>query len=282
MCALSWARGVPDVSQCLNRDRLSGQIRQGGSRVCVLVAPSGYGKSVAAAQLALGHQFSVWIDASDGSIRDGRGVAYETLRALHLASSSDYQSLPGGLETIQLADMLDVIESAAAALPEESICIVVDDVPSEYIGDCVLTARRMGASLRRRARFVFTARDIAGASDEIVRNCTVLGADELRLTELEAAALFAKPSAECSRSEDSAALRLECNGHVALFSVLSRNPGLEVDGRVGSAANSSLQLWLDHLVTTQLDESQREVVAAMALLKSGTIADLRAIGVVFR
>jgi DNA-binding SARP family transcriptional activator len=281
MCASSWARGVPDVSQCMDRGRLSGQMRQGGSRVCVLVAPSGYGKSVAAAQFALGYQFSVWIDASDGSIRDGWGVAHETLQALWLASSGNRSSRLAGLETIQLADILDAIESAAAALPEESICIVVDDVPNGHIGDCVLIARRMGASLRRRARFVFTARDIAGASDEIVRNCIVLGADELRLTEPEAVALLGVPSLEHACSEDAAALRLECNGHVALFSVLSRNPGIEVDGRTGSPANSSLQLWLDHLINTQLGESQREALAAMALFKKGTIANLRAIGVSF-
>jgi ATP/maltotriose-dependent transcriptional regulator MalT len=257
MCASFWARGVPDVSQCMDRDRLSGAMRHGGSRVCVIVAPSGYGKSVAAAQFALRSRFSVWIDASDGSIRDGRGVAQETLKALRRALPGSGSPPLEGLETAQLADLLDAIESAAAKLPEDSLCIVVDDVPSDCIGDAVITVRRMGSSLRKRARFVLTVREIVGATDEIVRNCTVLGADDLKLTEPEAAEMFDPPSPRGFAPEKASLLRAECNGHIALFSVLSRNPGLEVDRLGGSTSNTSLQLWLEHLVSSQLDEAQR-------------------------
>jgi ATP/maltotriose-dependent transcriptional regulator MalT len=238
MCASTWARGVPDVSQCVTRGRLSDLMRHGRSRVCVLVAPSGYGKSVAAAQFALQCQFSIWIDASDGMILNGRGVAQETLRALRLTSPDSGPQQSDGLETVQLADLLDAIESTAAELPEASICVVVDDISSGCIGDAVLTARRMGASLRGRARFVFTAREIGGAGDEIVRNCTVLSADDLRLTETEAAELFDSPPPEGSSAGGASALRAECNGHVALFSVLARNLGIEVDGRLPTRAFS--------------------------------------------
>ncbi|MEI7813440.1 MAG: BTAD domain-containing putative transcriptional regulator [Coriobacteriia bacterium] len=249
----------------------------------MLIAPSGYGKSVAAAQFALHHRFSIWIDASDGSIPDGRTVAQETLRGLRLALPDCNPPHLDGLETIHLADLLDAIESTAAELPEESVCVVVDDVSSECIGDVVLTARRMGASLRKRARFVFTARDVVGARDEIVRNCAVLGADDLMLTEREAAEFFESPSQshEVALIERAEVLRAECRGHVALFSVLCRNPGIGVDGLRSSVTNTSLQLWLEHLIRSQLDERQMTLAAAMSLLKTGTCSDLRSFGVAF-
>ncbi len=109
----------------------------------------------------------------------------------------------------------------------------------------------------------------------------MLGADELRLTEPEAAELLDPSRREGSALDRALALRSECNGHVALFSVLSRNPGMSGDRDSGSATNASLELWLAHLLDTQLSETQRTLAAGMALLKTGTSTDLHAIGITF-
>ena len=278
MCASSWARGVPDVSKCLARDRLAGVLHRGESGVCALVAPSGYGKSVAAAQFALQSQYSLWIDASSLSVHDGRGVAQETLRALQMMLSKGRPHAAIGLETMQMADLLDAIELTTATLPDESVCVVLDNVSSDCIGAAVAAARQMGSSMRRRARFVLTTRRIDGDDDAVVRNCTILGVNELRLTEQEAAELLSMHGSDRDTSGAASALRAECGGHVAIFSVLARNPGIEMDYTTTSV---SLELWLEHLVGSHLNGAEQSLAAAMALLKTGTRADLRGMGIEF-
>ena len=223
MCASAWTRGAPDVSRCLRRDRLLKTMLQGESHVCVLIAPSGHGKTVAAAQLALEHECSLWIDAPNCAVNDGRALAQATLRALLLTYSDSVGDQMAVSDAVQLVDLLDAIESTLLGLGDRSICIVVDDISSENLGDAVLAAYRISASLRSHVTFVITARELGEATEALVRHSVIVGPDELMLTEAEAVELSRADSiADSVSSAEALGLRAECRGHVALFTVLSR------------------------------------------------------------
>jgi len=278
MCASSPAWGTPDFGQMLNRDRVVERIAQSGDRPCVLFGPSGCGKSVAAAQYALSsRRRTIWLDAG-GQFLSGRQLAQTTLRALGEVELS--RGAVGQSDSPALVDLVDaVIRSIPAGdRATDGVLIVVDDLGAPATPEEVSGFRALARGLWRiGSRVMITARGISGWSSDVLRECALIGPEELALTGDEAED-YLRYAGLLSLLSESDELRLACGGHPAFFVVMA-SQATEHGLATCVARTPSLDAWLHSAMVSQTTVEQKRAIVAAVLMRTGDDQDLLSLGI---
>lgn len=276
MCASSHNREVPDFGTVLIRHRITELLHHAGKRPTVLTGPSGSGKSIAAAiHAARAPEAAIWVDACGESLPPAR-LAELVLAAMGGASEVSSASVATDLRLVGLIDRLTRPE-ASGGLGSQPHCVVLDDIgPLESDERANEFADLLLALWRLRCQVVVTTRSLDRWPPHLLRESTILGQDELRLTAGEAPALLDVLGASAARAQCRELLEA-CDGNIALFAVLS-SQAKEDEGGHATRRTASLDAWISTSIGSQLSDDEVETLAAASLLRTGKPRDLEVLG----
>ena len=268
---------TPDFGAVAQRLRLVTLIDSHAPGLTLIVAPSGYGKSVLAAQYVLSRPAArcVWLESSMSP-----GGLPTMLRALidGLDVDTPVGDPPGQSVRPLRCDPEDLVLAAARAVsrledPRETVIVfddltAVEDESARHLVSFGRTLRGLGA------RLIVTTREVS-PSAACLHDSQVLDADDLRLAPSEAAAVASAIIGDAVAEPAVASLSDICLGHPATFAVLARHARLHQEGwEAGSKASVDLRYKLMHIAHTSLRREHREALFAMALLGRGTTSDI--------
>lgn len=278
MCSTGASRGTPDFGQMLSRSRLVQRIAQSGDKPCVLLGPSGCGKSVAAAQYAsCSARRTIWVDAGREFL-SGTQLACATLKALGQA-----RQYPNGVrlsDTPVLADVVDAITRFTRATDGtgERLLIVVDDLGAPESPRDVSDHWTLARGLWRvGSRLLVTCRGVSGWPSDYLKECALVGPDELALTSDEAEEYMGNAGLNsllgvCDE------IRAASGGHPAFFAVLA-SQALTHGLAARAGRTPSLEAWLGDAIEGQLGSEEKWALVSAALLRSGDDRDLASLGI---
>ena len=265
-------RGMP-----LIRERLLGPILAASEPLVLLAAPSGFGKSVLARQIAeaVDAELVVWLDLPDEEVSDrllfssladpctdSPGQSTSDSWALPLFANIDYESdLPDRLLSVRGKLAVLALDNVSAGPGNASLLGLVD----AFV--------RLAA---RGSRVVITTRSHPESLGLQVP-AMVLTADELRLVHDEAESLLGSLSSGETGPAQAQELLHVSAGHLASFVVLARHAALSHQHSAsGKAMPASLQARLREVSAAHLDSQTRRVLFACTLLGAGSESDLAA------
>lgn len=271
--SVSW--GVPDFGRTVVRERLNSVLQAGGARFRVITAPSGWGKSIAAAGYAASVDTAVlWIEAC-GQCVEPRAIVGEILRMRGAGESA--RTGGGDSAGRSLHDLVDACLSAQShevRLP--GLLVVVDDFrPDDSAGISGLSSIHARLSPSG-VHILVTTRDETCLRGSELRGAVMLGQGALAMSYAECVSL-ADQFGELDGATVSA-LREESAGNAALLTLMIRDrielSGSDQSRRRGPGAS----LWLDRLAESHLSDDNRIDLMSVALLKQGTESELRDLG----
>jgi hypothetical protein len=278
MYSSSAAWGPPDFGQMLKRDRVVERIAQSGDKPCVLFGPSGCGKSVAAAQYALSSERrTVWVDAGGESL-SGAQVAQAILRAF--GQFQPFRDTTGQADTPAIVDLVDAVVRSIQASDgsAEGALVVVDDLGEPGTPEEISGLRMLARGLWRiGSRALITCRAVSEWPTDALRECALVGPDELALTSDEAEGYLERAGLSSLLGE-SDELRAACGGHPAFFVVMA-SQATEHGMASRVARTPSLEAWLRNATEEQLTCEERRALVAATLLCTGDDCDLLSLGV---
>jgi DNA-binding SARP family transcriptional activator len=252
------------LARSLSRPRLLELLAYQGKRNLLLSAPSGYGKSVLAAQLASQCTQIRWLDVCGAALESTMvcsalvDVAGE---AMGLASAGDM-----GVE--QLWSELQKMSDTASRTLLDGHCLVIDDVAlAETFPEPVLAILRWVTDCG--CLVIFTTQDEVHGFDYAARFVT-LGTSELCLTADEARAFAVLvDKSECDmRGGDE--IWSACGGHPGLFA-LCLDAGVRSGAlnHVGPPRRDGLDRWLERALCRLENVSLRTVFSLMIQIGNG-------------
>lgn len=255
---VSW--DVPDFGRQLPRVTVSESLAGAGDRLRVISAPSGWGKTLAAAQYARYCGLpTLWLDAFGECIAPER-IAQEVL--LYLSERGHGSMRLAELTRRSTDDLLDAIRGQACLHSGQKMLVVIDDVAVH--DDSALTGllRVHGALRRTGGQVLVTTRASLGTKrDEIwVAGPSLLALSHEEIRELSQGLV------------DPKTLRQETQGHPALVSLMSRQ-ALQDDGTV----SVEVQDWI-RTAAASLPYESRMWLHVLGVLKSGTDHQLVELG----
>ncbi len=260
----------------LVRTRLLDQLGTSAEPVAILAAPSGYGKSVLARQIASCVAFDsvVWLDLPDEDVTD------RLLVSMFLAETegnpATSASGPWALRRYAEVDHEVLLAERLHAMRHQRSALVLDNIRLD--GDKSAIQGMITAFLHAAAegsRVILTTR--SQPESVILRQPAIhLGADELRLSRdegLELLRTLAEPQSNSAQADQ--LLQLSA-GHLASFLVLCRYAALRgmeavVDGRLPPSLQSRLRM----VAASQLGPADLEVLFGCILLERGRGPELR-------
>lgn len=242
----------------------------------MLLAPGGYGKSIAASQIARLDVFddALWIDCSWISDAEAQ---FPILFGAHDASelaSGDYQSAV--LAPSQRESIWSVLSSFFAAAQGLRICVVLDSLnaslPVPQIEALVHLLRR---EVHPDAAVIVTSRDT-----EAVRRLGIpvltIGVEDLEFSLEDTACLADLLRFPAASSSALVELRRMSCGQAALIGVLLRHARDKEELHLDALRpTADLAVLLARLAQTQLTAQQNALLAFCALLRNGTLLDVQ-------
>jgi DNA-binding SARP family transcriptional activator/ATP/maltotriose-dependent transcriptional regulator MalT len=278
------ARGVPDFGAVISRDRLTSLVGSAPPGLSLFIAPSGYGKSVLAAECARSSWVSrtLWVGLSrsaplpDAMLRCVVHALSQSEGARIAEASTQARSLRDEPE--------DLVEAVGRAVSREGdprgVLLVLDDVCADMpqtVEALVTLGEHVGAM---GARLLVTTRSVPPVALSSLHDAQILDRDDLRLTRGEAADVASVQAGRRATVSDIETLYAMCSGHPAMFAVLLRHSTADSDGFVvGSNAPLDLRSRLVYLAETATDLQGRKALYIMALLGRGIPAELPRCGV---
>lgn len=250
---------VPATQNTVAREQLLRSLDACQPQTIVVAAPSGYGKTVLAAQLSGKYESVCWFSCF-GDRPDIVDAAVE-LRKQALSSSGDSEQ---ELETpTSLAELASLLTT-----PGTVSLVVFDDADltdAERLWQFGQLLNQAGITL------IVTTRSVSGvdAGGSVCR--VVVGADELELTHGESIEIAQRVAGLDLADELIEELRTETAGHVALFTTLSFTVRRDGQGPAGSRRLSAL---LAQLAKGQLSEEEYRALCIAAVLKTGRPNDI--------
>jgi DNA-binding SARP family transcriptional activator len=232
----------------------------------VISAPSGYGKTVLAAQIASSdcYRRSYWVDASPAG-----GALRDSVRRL-----AERVADPRGLPWVEDSEAAFEIASASlAALPDgEPVVVVFDDADWARDVDALLAVSEVvGEAPPGSVAVITTRQEVDGA----IRHgrAWLLDATDLLLSDHELADLW-RHTLGCDPDQQMVCgLAHDSSGHAALASLLVRRRSIASrDSALGESDPSVSELV--KTLTAQLSEGDRHLLDAAATMGSGTIREL--------
>jgi DNA-binding SARP family transcriptional activator len=275
--------GIPDFGMVVPRPRLVNLLQSGPPGLAVVAAPSGYGKSVLAAQYALGQGRSSawWVDFGRCQV-DEIACLRRILGVLAPEESSTSDGASSRLVTIR-DETADLIEAVAHALflrgQAGSKSLVLDDLPAiSAAGSEILVelAERLG---QMGVRTIATVRAVPDGILPRLHSAQIVDSQDLRLSLGEAVDIARQLSGRPLTTEDVAPVLEASGGHPAVYSVLIRHAVSNAgEPALGRGPSLDLQSRLLHLAESALEDSEREALSVMAMLGSGDTRDLTVCG----
>lgn len=264
--SVSWS--VPDFGKQLQRERACERLSRAGDSLRYLSAPSGWGKTMVAAQYALTSAMQVlWIDAYGRSTTPEQVVG-EILSCLSSGARDARER--------SLADLLDACAlSARADGDTRRLLVVVDDFapdgpegfrPLESIHSSL---RRVGVCL------LVTTRARVPDEFAVAHGSVVLGAKDLALAEHEVARLVSHLGD--GQLVDVEQLIKETQGHPALVCLMVGETLASSNGTLQREIKLGLNEWLDR-VALHLPKRHAPWLPVLAILRSGTSGQLSRLG----
>lgn len=262
MCA-QWLGNPPDVSGTVRRNTLLKGLVAGIPEIILVSAPSGYGKTVFAAQLAREYERVLWIYCQ-GDPPNLDAAA----RVISTALTSD-ASTSDATHRVSLGSFaVDV----AGASSSTSGLVVLDDANLESgavdPGQLWLFGQVLAQA---NLRLLITTRVAPPEVSDRLRGAVCFGAEDLRLS-LEESSDLADSILGLDLDRETVCELLEATGgHAALFATLS-----QASKRSGSQrkATSRLATLLSQLARTQLSADEFKVLCLASLLRAGRVSDL--------
>lgn len=257
--SVSW--GVPDFGLAVRRKRVDRVLSHCTRDVRLMSAPSGWGKTIAAAHYAESSACSVlWIDAFGADFDSD-----ELADAIVIGMSTGFRGGASGSGRIPSVDSDSLVVLLAGS--DASTLVVVDDVVLTEDGLAHLSNLQRRISVAG-AQFVVTSRTPFERLGS-VPGVTAVGVGDLRLTSdeaLELRALFGStaPDADARTALD------RCDGHIALYSLMS---GSSAQGMM-SGGNPRIDSWIHRLVDQGLSPLETRVLQRAALVRHGLTSEL--------
>jgi DNA-binding SARP family transcriptional activator len=229
-----------------------------GSRVVVLSAPSGWGKTVAAAHFVDSVESAViWLDARGASGEIGRVV---DAISCHVVSGSPEGA--GENDGSSAAESTGEVRRGAI--------VVIDDVGS-CESDFLDSLRRYSQRHSEcDCRFILTTRDRAGTSAALETHAVVLTEDDLRLSRPEAQAIQERLGAGCEVHVES--LLDACCGHAGMFGSLVR--GFESPDAWNRSAVEATAEVVARMLRSAMSVDEIALLITGCVLGSGVAAEL--------
>ncbi len=208
------SRFIQRLADGVRRDRLIGPVLAERPALVLVAAPSGYGKTVLAAQVASSVPFHrvLWVDSSaaGGTLRDSALRLAEQLVAFPTAIPQEAGDL------LQLA-----AEGLAALRDDEPVAIVFDDVGWSSDAESIeVVAEIVGEAPSGSVGIITSRQELTGYSG--YSRTWAIGASDLLLTEDELADLLRRTLSRDPGGDMVESLARDSGGHAALASLLVR------------------------------------------------------------
>lgn len=259
------SRFIKRLADGVRRERLVAPVLSLRPAVVVLAAPSGYGKTVLAAQLAdsTHARHVVWLEALEpgSTVRDDVLRLADQLQRI-IGTDSDVSHDPCASAAAQFSmlpddgDVVVVFDDVVWACEEDSLSLVSDLMSEAPPGSmAVITTRLHEDSWKTHGGYwLIEAADLLFDASE--------------LAQLYRRALDREPNREAV-----AALARDSSGHAALASLVVRQRSISRNASASAAKDPSVSTLVGALVG-QLSRSDRVLLDAAALMGSGTIRAL--------
>jgi len=230
----------------------------------VIGAPSGYGKTVLAAQVAASRPTEevVWIDCGGGGSLDD-----DLTRLTDLLSSSQTPDQ-------SLGSVSDNCSRTLSEIPDgPSLLLVFDD--AGWAADAASLAL-LGSTLVEAPLgtvTIVTARAVGNLS-AMAMQVWLLGVDELRLSDSETEEAWHRLTGVLPDERAMLNLVQSSGRHFALLSLLGRNASLMGATTVPERCSPSVSTLLERLVEEQLSGEETELLHIAAVLGEGALSEL--------
>jgi ATP/maltotriose-dependent transcriptional regulator MalT/DNA-binding SARP family transcriptional activator len=260
-------RFLARLADGVGRSRITEPILNGCPTTVVIGAPSGYGKTCVAAQLANAGPFEtvVWLDAGGdhGSIEDVISRLAAAIRIDPIEAAEP-----------EVGDFLHACMTEVAAWPDDRSLLVVLDDASWAQSQCDLDSIiRVIAEAPRRSMLVVTTRSRV-PHDGLPDAVWEIGPSELLFDDNELAELWQTVSGTPPDSADLVGLADQSGGHPALAALTLRRGVIAGRTTPGDSGSDGLAALVNTLVEAQLGPLEQQVFDLAGLLVTGTLADL--------
>lgn len=264
---------IPDFGDVLSRDRLESVFARSAPALTILCAPSGYGKSVLAAQLARARPFdyAFWVDLRDASGSED-GILANLAASVACAGAVAAESRVAVHSESAQADSLLLLRERLAPLASRSVCVVLDGVGA--LGDIEAMMRIAGLVrgwTSNNSRVVVTCRSIDDGPIADPHAVWVIEDAELRFTRSELERLVGLYEPQVASPADVDELLDRSGGQPALACLMIRHPESSVEGPL-----SRDLLWYTHRSIDALGAQAVQALYIAALVQEGSLADLEA------
>lgn len=277
---LEGVRSAPRFDKAVRRSSVDQAVRTGVADLFLLVAPSGYGKSVAAAQIAREdyHDACVWVDCSLLDPVEPHALLHETLLAFGVAYSAHGGSANPLMPECSAREDNGAIEHALKAYRGSRLCVVLDSLPEALPLHSVLSVTSsLHCDSECTVTVIGTTRGYDTLDSSLAR-LSVLGIEFLRMSPEESRRLLESIAGESLDEATIQGIIEVSDGQAALICLLGRHAAA---GSIEVVLSGKRTVDLDALLyasaNTQLTPADRGVLFAASLLSQGSIADLEAI-----
>lgn len=265
--------GVPGRGATVSRDGVLQAVTSSGGSLILITAPSGYGKSVAAAQAAhVCPGTALWLSLQ------GQPVDLKTLYRL-IAKVPSLREPDDLLSRTSSEDEPEVLRRMLAARGAYDVWLFLDDLVA---ADGISTPELCTALAATLSPFVVrvvvtTNRPIGDGPLDPVQ-VTVIDRHELALSTDETSAIISAYGPAGLLPDEVDSICASVGGHVALLRMLvtssSRSHG-GLQGEPGVAA----KILVERMLSAHLSHRERLVLEVASLLKEGDLTDLEEVGV---
>jgi len=260
-------RSIHRLAEGVQRSRLIEPILSARPPLVVVSAPSGYGKTVLAAQVAAAGDFAevVWIrnTGEAGSIRDALELIAETLVGSSL-----------GPDALALEELCHICSGELSAVPDEhSMLVVMDNASWAGDADSCRILEEIFSEAPSGTTAMVTTRVELPTTYGSTRVWTV-AASQLMLTDSEIVETWFRHSGRTLAERQTKEVAQSSGRHAALVSLMARHAAM-VDADVTHIERtSSVSSLLKSLVSDQLGSDDCSLLDYAAVLGEGTVDSL--------
>jgi len=269
---------APELGWVLSRTRLLSTFEQHGLDTTIMRAPSGYGKTVLAAQCARLPVFdkALWVSMHDSDASALSLPAY--LGAVLLCADGDLGFGVGGhsgLTAPTATDHIMSVRELLAAYQGETIIVVFDGVNTLSDPGAVHDITQvLQECTSPRSRLVVTCRRIERDEHHHPSKVWVLEPEDLCFSLYEVEQLIEQYMPETGDRPEADVLLARFGGQTALTVLTLRHTGVDFEG-----GRSQDLIWYAERTVDAISAEMLTCLYAAAVMKDGSVADLNALAV---
>jgi len=259
-------RFVQRIAEGAQRSRIVDPILAARPPIVVVSAPSGYGKTVLAAQVAGSGRFAdvIWMRGADTATGSS-----DILNRLLECLRADGQSIGG----LQVDELVHACSAELAALPDDrSLLLVVDDLSCGHDVVSLDSVSRAWAEAPSGSVALVTTRGRMQISDP--DGHWLVSSHELLLDDEEIRQVCHRLVGSVPVAEDVARLAERSGRHAALLTLIARHAALSGASGASAQASAPAASLVRTLTDTQLTDIERRVLDCAAIIGDGRVSVL--------